>query len=144
MPSFNQNIKHLKGFIPRAAKRNVEHVKKLIDLYEQRKIPYYKSVENAVIKLAHPSLGTKGEDQRLYTNLVSKYEDARPLHSRLERETHRIEEKLKRKHTGTYSIKVILYTEASKKDRTKPVEDTLTPEQEEKYSKYTQKGIPRI
>jgi hypothetical protein len=86
MPSFNQNIKHLKGFIPRAVKRNVEHVKKLIDLYEQRKIPYYKSVENAVIRLAHPSLGTKGEDQRLYTNLMRKYEDARPLQSRLERE----------------------------------------------------------
>jgi len=87
MPGFKQNIKYLKGFIPRASKQNVEQVKKLIDLYEQRKIPNYKSIENAVIKLAHPSLSsTKGEDQRLYTNLIRKYEEAAPLHSRLERE----------------------------------------------------------
>ena len=89
MPGFKQNVKHLKGFIPRTVKRNVEQVKKLIELYEQRKIPSYKSVENAVIKLAHPYLGTKGDDQHLYTNLVRKYEEARPLESRLERERPR-------------------------------------------------------
>jgi len=67
---------------------------------------------------------------------MPKYHTARPQQIRLDSYPQRIEHKLQRNTTRLYTLPLLLYTEASKKDRTKPVEDHLTAEQEDKYSKY--------
>ena len=80
----------------------------MIQLYEERKIPNYRTALTTVAKLTIPSLYKKGEAYRSYDELLSKYEHAEPVTGILRRPTKRNKEKVS-------DVDVILFTKMKKK-----------------------------
>ena len=60
MPSFKQNLAELKGYGRTAPKENKAKIEEIIDLYERKKIPNFRTAENAVIRLNQTRRGARG------------------------------------------------------------------------------------
>ena len=113
--TFKSNLKHLKKLLEATpATKNKKKVVKVIQLYEERKIPNYRTALTTVAKLTIPSLYKKGEADRSYDELLSKYEHAEPVTGILSRPS-------KRKKDKVIDVDVILFTKRKnqRKRRTK-------------------------
>ena len=111
---YKSNLKHLKLLEATPATPNKKKVVKVIQLYEERKIPNYRTALTTVAKLTIPSLYKKGEADRSYDELLSKYEIAEPVTGILSRPS-------KRKKDKVIDVDVILFTKRKnqRKRRTK-------------------------
>ena len=87
---------------------NKPFIKHLIELYTDRKIPNYVTVENAVNRLAlkTESKATKLKAVKEYDKIANKYNDALPSTGRIQRQ---ILEKRKRILSRVVSITLILF-----------------------------------
>jgi len=134
MPSFKNNIKQLKSLIEHAPVANKSKIKKVISLYEEKKIPNFKTALNLSIKLFSPSLYKKEDVDKSYNEIINKYKEAEPITGRLKRE---IESKRPKK----YECKVLLYRDVPVGTETdKPMEHNgLSHKDNEKYKKYMRK-----
>ena len=78
--AYKSNLKHLKNLLEATpATKNKKKVVKVIQLYEERKIPKFRTALTTVAKLTIPSLYKKREADRSYNELLSKYEHAEPV-----------------------------------------------------------------
>ena len=113
--TYKSNLKHLKKLLEATpATKNKKKVEKVIQLFEERKIPNYRTALATVAKLTIPSLYKKGEADRSYDELLSKYEHAEPVTGILSRPS-------KRKKDKVIDVHVILFTKRKnqRKRRTK-------------------------
>ena len=80
------NVKELQGYKSSAPRENREMIQHLIDLYVNKKIPNYRTVENAVSRLSLKTKhkGIQGKALKDYEAIVSKYKDALPTTGRLQ------------------------------------------------------------
>ena len=87
---------------------NKPFIKHLIELYADKKIPMYRTVENAVNRLAlkTESKATKLKAVKEYDKIANKYKDALPSTGRIQRQ---ILEKRKRILSKVVSITLILF-----------------------------------
>ena len=84
--TFISNIKELSGFFKKGPAENKSRVETVIQLYEGKKIPNFKTALNMVLSLAFPSIYNPAKIDVQYQKLISKYSNAVPITSRLERE----------------------------------------------------------
>ena len=112
---FKSNVKELRALKKAAPKKNRGTIQSLIELYSSRKIPNYRSVENAVNRLAAKTKSKAVQAKALkdYEALTKKYEDALPTTGRIERS---IAEKRLRTGGKVLSITLILVRLASAGD----------------------------
>ena len=92
MPSLSKVAK-LRYHITDAPKRNRERVNNIIKLYEDAKIPNYRTVGNVIMKLTYPSFHKPGEAEKDYHTIITKYQNADPTTGRLNREVEDNERK---------------------------------------------------
>ena len=105
---FKSNLKELAARLAMAPSGNKPFIKHLIELYTDRKIPNYVTVENAVNRLAlkTESKATKLKAVKEYDKIANKYKDALPSTGRIQRQ---ILEKRKRILSKVVSITLILF-----------------------------------
>ena len=84
--TFISNIKELKGFLKKAPAKNKSRIEKVIQLYEGKKTPNFKTALNMVLSRACPSIYNPAKTDVQYQKLTSKYSNAIPITGRLERE----------------------------------------------------------
>ena len=84
--TFISNIKELKGFLKRVPAKNKSRIETVIQLYESKKIPNFKTALNMDLSLAFPSIYNPAKTDVQYQKLTSKYSNAVPITGRLERE----------------------------------------------------------
>ena len=84
--TFISNIKELKGFLKKGTAKNKSRIETAIQLYGGKKIPNFKTALNMVLSLASPSIYNPAKTDVQYQKLTSKYSNAIPITSRLERE----------------------------------------------------------
>ena len=78
--TFISNIKELKGFLKKGPAKNKSRIKAVIQLYEAKKIPNFKTALNMVLSLAFPSIYNPAKTNVQYQKLISKYSNASPYH----------------------------------------------------------------
>ena len=83
MPSFKTNVKQLKSLIDTAVPANRNTIRKVAQLYEEKRIPNFRTALTTVVKLAVPSLYKKGDANASYDKVVAQYETAEPIIGRL-------------------------------------------------------------
>ena len=84
--TFISNIKELKGFLKKGPAKNKSRIETVIQLYEGKKIPNFKTALNMVLSLAFPSIYNPAKTDVQYQKLTSKYSNAIPITGRLDRE----------------------------------------------------------
>ena len=78
--TYKSNLKHLKNLLEATpATKNKKKVVKVIQLYEERKIPNYRTALATVAKLTIPSLYKKGEADDPTTNYYQSTSTPSPL-----------------------------------------------------------------
>ena len=80
------NIKELVGFLKKGPKTTKSGFETVTQLYEGKKIPNFKTALHMVLSLAFPSIYNPAKTDVQYQKLTSKYSNAIPITSRLERE----------------------------------------------------------
>ncbi len=105
---FKTNLKELANYLKIAPSGNKGLIKHLIELYSDKKIPMYATVENAVARL---DLKTKNEAiqkkaVKEYDKIANKYKDSLPSTGRIQRQ---ILEKRKKVLSRVVSITLILF-----------------------------------
>ena len=80
------NIAELKSYAAKASKTNKDKINNIIKLYEERKIPNFKTAQNAVIKLSFAITTKNGQAEKEYNKVIAKYGDAQPITGRIARE----------------------------------------------------------
>ena len=102
------NLKELASHKASAPKENRAMIEHLIDLYSNKKIPNFKTVKNAVIRLALKTKSKSIQEKavREYDKIANKYKDALPTTGRIQRQ---ILEKRKNVLSKTLSITLILF-----------------------------------
>ena len=112
---FKTNVKELQALKKAAPKENREMIQTLIDLYTAKKIPNYRTAENAVTRLAlkTKSKAIQAKALKDFEGIVKKYKDALPTTGRLSRE---LAEKRLRTGGKVLSITLILLRRASAGD----------------------------
>ena len=85
--TFKSNIAELKRYKSVAPDGNKLKIENVIDLYQKKKIPNYKSALNAVVALSskHKATVASKKPEKLYESLMEKYETAESLTGRLSR-----------------------------------------------------------
>ena len=83
--TFIGNIKELKGFLKKGAANNKSRIETVIQLYEGKKIPNFKTALNMVLSFDFPSMYIPAKTDFQYQKLTSKYSNAVPITGRLER-----------------------------------------------------------
>jgi hypothetical protein len=141
MPSRGSNLKELTSYINKAPKGNREKIAKIANLYEEKKIENYRSALKTVVGLYLPSMMKKGEADRQYQEMLSRYDGAEPIDDRMDRKIAKLRGKLKRKRDQPYTLTLIFYCAERNKNPDTGVEDALTPEQRAKYKQYRRKGF---
>ncbi len=105
---YKSNLKELASYLKIAPSENKPMIKHLIELYSDKKIPNYKTVENAVnrltLKTKNTSIQAKGV--REYDKIAKKYKDSLPSTGRIQRQ---ILEKRKKVLSKVLSITLILF-----------------------------------
>ena len=109
------NLKELASYKARAPKESRAMIEHLIELYSNKKIPNFKSVENAVTRLAShtKSKPTQAKALKEYDKIAGKYKDALPTTGRIGRQ---IAEKRKKVQSKVLSITLILFRLANAGD----------------------------
>ena len=105
---FKSNLKELANYRKSAPKGNRDMIDKLTELYYNKKIPKYRTVENVIIRLL---AGTKNRNAqakavREFDKVMQKYTDAMPTTGRIARQ---IPEKRKKVLSKVVSITLILF-----------------------------------
>jgi hypothetical protein len=77
------NVRRLNKILENAPRASKEKIRELINLYENRRIPKFRSVELASVKLANPGLFK--DANKSYTDLVDRYQEAEPVAGALSR-----------------------------------------------------------
>ena len=112
---YKSNVKELEALKKAAPKENREMIQTLIELYRDRKIPNFRTVENAVnrlsLKVKNKSIQAKALKD--YEALTKKYKEALPATGRIERS---IAEKRLRTGGKLTSITLILFRRAAAGD----------------------------
>ena len=82
------NLKELASYKASAPKENRGMIEHLIELYSNKKIPNFRTVENAVTRLAShtKSKPTQAKAVKEYDKITGKYKDALPCTGRIERQ----------------------------------------------------------
>ena len=85
--TFKSNIAELKRYKSVAPEGNKLKIENVIDLYQKKKIPNYKSALNAVVALSskHKATIASKKPEKLYESLMEKYETAESMTGRLSR-----------------------------------------------------------
>ena len=85
--TFKSNIAELKIYKSVAPDGNKLKIENVIDLYQKKKIPNYKSALNAVVALSskHKATIASKKPEKLYESLIEKYETAESMTGRLSR-----------------------------------------------------------
>ena len=91
------NLNELANYKASAPKERRAMIDRLIELYTLRKIPNFKTVENAVTRLAShtKSKPTQAKAVRKYDKIVSKHKDALPATGRIARQILEAQEGVK-------------------------------------------------
>jgi hypothetical protein len=112
---YKSNLKELASYRASAPKENRAVIELWIELYSSKKIPNFKTVENAVTRLAShtKSKPTQTKAVREYDKIAGKYKDALPITGRIQRQ---IVEKRKKALSKTLSITLILFRLANAGD----------------------------
>ena len=131
MPSYAKNVKHLTTLVPHAPKAQRDKINDIIRLYQEKRIPSFLTAKKNVVQLSHPSLFKHAE--RDYKLAVAKYSQAQPIEGRLRRQI----ENARKRHSPEkdYRLTVLLFTSERKKDPETPAVNTLTPAQNDQFSK---------
>jgi hypothetical protein len=79
--TFKSNIAELKRYKSVAPDGNKLKIENVIDLYQKKKIPNYKSALNAVVALSskHKATVASKKPEKLYESLIEKYETAESM-----------------------------------------------------------------
>ena len=117
---YKTNLKELGEYLKVAPSGNKGMIKHLIELYSDKKIPNYKTVENVVARLItktkNTSIQAKGVKE--YEKIAGKYSDSLPSTGRIQRQ---IAEKRKRTLSTVVSITLILFRLATvEKEKEEP------------------------
>ena len=81
--TFKGNVRRLNKILELAPRASKDKIRELIKLYEDRKIPKFRSVELASVKLANPGLFKDANNS--YTELLNRYQEAEPVAGALSR-----------------------------------------------------------
>ena len=84
--TFSSNINELKGFLMKGPAKQKSRIETVVQLYEGKKIPNFKTALNMVLSPAFSSIYNPAKTDVQYQKLTSKYSNAVPITSRLERE----------------------------------------------------------
>ena len=84
--AFISNINKLKGFLKKGPAKNKSRIEAVIQLYEAKKIPNFKTALNMALSLTVPSIYNPAKTDFQYQKLTSKYSNAIPIAGRLDRE----------------------------------------------------------
>ena len=86
--TFKSNVQELKTMKTRASTENKNKIQTIIELYENKTNPNFKTALNAVSALAstHKSVLKSGNGETLYNTIINKYQEAEPIKGKLERE----------------------------------------------------------
>ena len=137
MPTIKQNITNMKSFLSLARVSEHEKIKNIIDMYEARKIPQYRTALNAVFKFANPKMFKAGEANKDYEDIEYKYMRATPITGKLKRERTSTRGKYA---TSSIEVHVILFTErATPIDPKTGLPDTTKEKAYEELMKQTDK-----
>ena len=95
MPVSKAKMNELRAYKKGAPNDNKEMIQHVIDLYEAKKTPTFKTAENVLLRLSNTSKNKAIQERGLkdYKAVVAKYADAMPTTGRL---TRQIAEKQKR------------------------------------------------
>ena len=110
--TFKRNISELKSYISQAPEANKSKIKKVIELYENKKIVNFRTALNTTLALASSNKNTSKRAEKEYNQLVAKYDQATPMTGRLKRqaeENKKQSEETKRKNFKEYLLDVLLY-----------------------------------
>ena len=108
-------VKELEALKRSAPNQNKEMIQHVINLYQGKKIPNYKTAENVVLRLSNTTKHKGIQERALkdYKATVAKYADALPTTGKLARS---IEEKQRKVGTRIGSITLILFRRANEGD----------------------------
>ena len=112
---YKSNIKELEALKRAAPKENKEMIQTLVELYRDRKIPNYRTVENAVnrLSLKVKNKAIQAKALKDFEAIANKYAEALPTTGRIERS---IAEKRLRTGGKLASITFILFRRAAAGD----------------------------
>ena len=79
--AFKTNVAELKGYTRKAPASNRSRIQHIIQLYEARKIPQFRSALNVVLLLSSTNKHTIRSNRaiRMYDEAVAKYGEATPV-----------------------------------------------------------------
>ena len=137
---FKSNIKQLSQLRNAAPSGNKAKIESVIKLYEEKKIPNFKTALNAVAKLTTPTLYKKGAADKSYDDLVDKYSAAEPITGRLSR---------KRKREPLLDIDLLFYKKKKPDEDVEGEEELvidrlLSEQQKRSYKRYLSKKYPDL
>ena len=114
--TFKNNITELKSYVSIAPVDNKDRIRKIIELYQNKKIVNFRSALNSVLLLSSKNKNTikSGRPVKEYDQIVRKYGDAQPMTGRLKE--HEEKQKRQKENLKQYKLDVILYIENDKND----------------------------
>ena len=85
--TFKRNIQELQTLKAKATGDNKSNIQTIIELYQNKKIPNYKTAFNASTALAskHKATISSGKPETLYNTIINQYSNAEPITGRLKR-----------------------------------------------------------
>lgn len=148
---FKGNLKQLSKLRSIAPNGSRERIDNVIKLYEDKKIPNFKTALNTVAKLTTPILYKRGVADQAYNDLIAKYTEAVPITGRLSR---------KRPREPLLDIDLIFYRKKNEEDdeindinallgdddndNELHLQRLLTEQQKKSYKKYLSKKYPDL
>ena len=78
--TFISNIKELKGFLKKGPAKNKSRIEAVIQLYEAKKIPNFKTALNMVLSLTFPSIYNPAKDRCSISEADIKVQQRDPYH----------------------------------------------------------------
>ena len=94
--TFKNNITELKSYVSLSPVGNKVRIRKIIELYENKKIVNFKTVLHNVLLLSSKNKNTinSGRAIKEYNQIINKYDEKEPMTGRLNKQ----EEKIKKNH----------------------------------------------
>ena len=138
--TYKSNLKQLNQLRNAAPNGNKAKIENVIKLYEEKKIPNFKTALNAVAKLTTPILYKKGAADQSYDDLINKYTAAEPITGRLSR---------KRKKEPLIDVDLLFYRKKKPSDDVEGEEDLvidrlLSEQQKRSFKRYLSKKYPDL
>jgi F0F1-type ATP synthase alpha subunit len=97
--TFKNNITELKSYVSKSPVDNKMRIRKIIELYENKKIVNFKTALNNVLLLSSKNKNTinSGRAIKEYNQIVNKYDEKEPMTGRLKNEVEKIKKIMKSK-----------------------------------------------